>query len=414
MPKPLLSICLPTRNRAAYLEPHLRELTAPGAFGFPVEIVIGDNCSEDDTPRIVAAHVAAGAPVRYLRQPRDVGFQANLFSLFRAAEGEFAIYLADDDRLVPAALGDALAALQRQPELVALYGPWEAYDATTKAVSGKTFVLPEPIVYGPRDRLALLRMMLERNIIPEVPIMRTRVLGATLYRSTDIYWAFTLLDRLLEGGAVLFTGTPYYRVVGQHWPGEDRSTVLTRWTLYDWEVCRRGLEYFFWRARGVSPPLPAEEHAAIAAQIDARSRFLASNAAYARYIANDHVGATEAGMLAAASGVPVYEETRKLSRLFAAVDLLLEVFDATAGATRLALLGFQAPQAITQLVHIRRPDLGIDAIAPLDRSAFDGCLLVAVDHRHREMLLDAGAPPGRVLDFDRLLRFVTIPEGGAA
>lgn len=414
LPKPLLSICLPTRNRAVYLEPHLRELTAPDAFPFPIEIIIGDNGSEDDTARIVEGHIAAGAPIRYVRHERDLGFQANLYAIFRLAEGEFSIYLADDDRLVASALAEAIALLQRRPELVALYGPWEGYDSTTKAVTGRTFVLPEPLEYGPRDRLALLQTLLDRNIIPEVPLIRTRVLGATLFRSTHIYWPYTLLDRLLDSGGIVLTGIAFYRVIAQHWPGETRSSVLHRWTPDDWENCRRGLDYFFWRARCTSPSLSPADEAVFRDLIAERGRFYLSNAMYGRYTNHDFVGATEIGMLVAAAGIWAYPETRQLSRVFAASDLLFEVLDATPGTSRVALFGFQAPAAITQLLTTRRPGTAVDVMPQPDPTAFDGHLVVAADGRHRDALLQAGFAQGRVIDFERLLAFVTIPEAAPA
>jgi hypothetical protein len=408
---PVLSICMPTRNRAAYLEPNLAELTAPNRFAFPIEIVIGDNGSVDDTARIVAAQIAAGAPIRYIRHPRDLGFQANLFAIFRAAVGEFAIYLADDDRLAPSALAETIADLQRRPEIVALYGPLADYDPTTDTVKGQTFILPEPVEYGPRDRIALLRMLLERNIIPEVPIVRSRVLGASLFRSTHIYWAYTLLDRLLEAGAVRFTNMPYYRAITQHWPGETRSTVAARWGLSDWEACRRGLDYFLWRARSVSPPLAPDEEAALAGQLAAVNGYFLSNAMYGRYINNDHVAATEVGMLAVAAGHGLHPQVKEVSRLMAASDLLLEVLDASDGLARVALYGFQSPQAITTLLRTRRADLPVDVVEdPRSGDFRDAHLIVAVDRQRREDLLDAGFRQGRVIDFDRLLGFVTIPE----
>lgn len=408
---PVLSICMPTRNRAVYLERHLAELTAPNLLPFPIEIIIGDNGSEDDTGRIVAAQIAAGAPIRYIRHAHDIGFQANLYALFRAAAGRFSVYLADDDRLVPAGLAETIADLQDRPDVVALYGPWQGYDPIADVVTGQTYILAEPVEYGPRDRLALLRLLLDANIIPEVPIVRTRVFGATLFRSSHIYWPYTLLDRLLEAGSVRFTGTPYYRTVGKHWPGEERSTVSMRWSVADWESCRRGLDYFLWRARSLSPPLAADEEAALTGLIAERNRFFLSNAMYGRYMNHDHVVATEVGMLVAAAGLPLHAEIKQVNRLMAAVDLLLEVLDVTEGLTRVALFGFESPQAITTLLTTRRPELAVDVLRdPRGDACRDHHLIVAVDHPRREFLIAADYPQGRVIDFNRLLGFVTIPE----
>jgi glycosyltransferase involved in cell wall biosynthesis len=53
---PLLSICIPTYNRASYLEATLRSITERSAFQQTneVEIIVSDNCSTDLTPQVIS------------------------------------------------------------------------------------------------------------------------------------------------------------------------------------------------------------------------------------------------------------------------------------------------------------------------------------------------------------------------
>ena len=51
--KPLLSICIPTYNRADYLKATLDNITSDQAFGLEIEVIISDNASTDHT-RLVA------------------------------------------------------------------------------------------------------------------------------------------------------------------------------------------------------------------------------------------------------------------------------------------------------------------------------------------------------------------------
>ena len=55
MTEPLLSICIPTRNRAAFLYRTLRSITETPVFqnGNEVEVVVSDNASTDATEEIV-------------------------------------------------------------------------------------------------------------------------------------------------------------------------------------------------------------------------------------------------------------------------------------------------------------------------------------------------------------------------
>ena len=51
--QPLLSICIPTYNRAEYLVGALENIISDPAFDERVEIVISDNASTDDTENVV-------------------------------------------------------------------------------------------------------------------------------------------------------------------------------------------------------------------------------------------------------------------------------------------------------------------------------------------------------------------------
>lgn len=54
---PLLSVCIPTYNRAAFLKATLASLTGQAVFQQTnqVEIVVSDNCSDDETSSVIAA-----------------------------------------------------------------------------------------------------------------------------------------------------------------------------------------------------------------------------------------------------------------------------------------------------------------------------------------------------------------------
>jgi glycosyltransferase involved in cell wall biosynthesis len=54
---PLLSLCIPTHNRASFLEATLTSLTRQTVFQCTdeIEIVVSDNSSSDETPRVIAA-----------------------------------------------------------------------------------------------------------------------------------------------------------------------------------------------------------------------------------------------------------------------------------------------------------------------------------------------------------------------
>ena len=91
---PALSICVPTFNRARYLECLLQDLTDQIMdLGYSYEILIGDNASEDDTADVVA-RFGDQLAIRYIKRPENVGSYHNLSQLFDVARGRYVVYLA--------------------------------------------------------------------------------------------------------------------------------------------------------------------------------------------------------------------------------------------------------------------------------------------------------------------------------
>ena len=94
---PLVSVCVTTYNHAKYiaqaLESILRQRTS-----FGVEIVVGDDCSSDDTVAICQRYVEHYPDrVRLLTTPRNMGMRANYRRTIEAARGEYIAICDGDD-----------------------------------------------------------------------------------------------------------------------------------------------------------------------------------------------------------------------------------------------------------------------------------------------------------------------------
>ena len=116
VPQPLLTIAIPTFNRAAQLEGLLLALEAQVAGVPGVEVLVSDNGSPDRTPEVIASAVArfrrAGATLRAFRQPSNIGSDANFAFCFKHAAGHFFWMCGDDDLIVPNAVAEVLQLLQ--------------------------------------------------------------------------------------------------------------------------------------------------------------------------------------------------------------------------------------------------------------------------------------------------------------
>jgi glycosyltransferase involved in cell wall biosynthesis len=118
--RPLLSLCIPTYNRAGLLEPMLQSLCRQcAAFGDQLEIVVSDNASTDDTRAVVDA-ASAVAPISYFRNAENVGSRNFLLAVERAS-GEYAWVLGDDDLVLDGGLRTVVDALHAHPEIDYFY-----------------------------------------------------------------------------------------------------------------------------------------------------------------------------------------------------------------------------------------------------------------------------------------------------
>lgn len=71
--KPLVSICIPTYNRAEYLKTTLDSIVCQPEFkAGMVEVVISDNCSTDNTEAVGKQYAATHTGVRYYRNEKNV------------------------------------------------------------------------------------------------------------------------------------------------------------------------------------------------------------------------------------------------------------------------------------------------------------------------------------------------------
>jgi glycosyltransferase involved in cell wall biosynthesis len=122
---PLLSICIPTYNRAKLLREtlaHLREVC-----GDDVEIVISDNCSGDDTQDAIRSFASRFSHFRAIRQPENRGGIANFAAALSVASGKYLYPLSDDDRIYFPALMAAVAVMEEAAGITGVFGGYEEW-----------------------------------------------------------------------------------------------------------------------------------------------------------------------------------------------------------------------------------------------------------------------------------------------
>ena len=92
---PLVTVGIPVYNAASLLREGLDCICQQTMQD--IEIVVSDNASTDDTPKILAEYAGRDDRIRLLRQPQNVGMQPNFTAVLDAATAPYFLWRAYDD-----------------------------------------------------------------------------------------------------------------------------------------------------------------------------------------------------------------------------------------------------------------------------------------------------------------------------
>ncbi len=114
-----LTIAIPTYNRVQHLKKNLPQVVAI-TKKLPIEIIVSDNCSTDETQVFMEEFLQKNPQVRYYRRNENGGMDCNFLNCFDKAHGEYVLLLSDDDLLLAAGLKSLMFALEQSPVFVYL------------------------------------------------------------------------------------------------------------------------------------------------------------------------------------------------------------------------------------------------------------------------------------------------------
>jgi len=102
MTTPLLSICIATYNRAAYISETLDSIIPQ--LDDDVELLVVDGASTDNTEDVMRRYIEVNSHIRYVRLPAKGGVDRDYDRSIELAHGEFCWLFTDDDLLRPGAV----------------------------------------------------------------------------------------------------------------------------------------------------------------------------------------------------------------------------------------------------------------------------------------------------------------------
>lgn len=202
---PILSVCIPTYNRAETLRATLGTLfdALPELRPGEIELCISDNASPDHTQEVISAAEGRGITLRTAKQSANLGFEGNFWAVAGLASGRYIWITGDDDQFVASPLRDLLDLLRDCNNDVVLINsaPWKQ---TTKNMPSQEIAGIEQYF----DKLGLFHASFIGNVILSRRLLlgnydENTVKGSMYPQMAPVY------DHLRNGSCQFFNVNPH-------------------------------------------------------------------------------------------------------------------------------------------------------------------------------------------------------------
>lgn len=141
---PFVTIVTPTLNRVGFLEHAIRSVVNQE---YPhIDYIVMDGGSTDGTIDLLKRY---DGRLRWFSEP-DHGQADAINKGWQRGRGAILAWLNDDDRYEPGAVGEAVDALLRVPEVALVYGAWRCVDVTGRVIENAG----NPSDFDPREAIS--------------------------------------------------------------------------------------------------------------------------------------------------------------------------------------------------------------------------------------------------------------------
>ena len=199
-----ISVCIPSYNRSTLLPGLLDSIFAQEYANYEV-VIAEDNSPERVSTRNVAYEYSAKYPgkLTYVENPVNLGYDGNLRHLFELAQGDYVLFMGNDDLMCLGALAKVVAALNRHPNIGVLLRSYAAFDVTPDNVV-QTFRYFDRELFFPAGAATIGTIYRRSVVIPGMVIHRESALSHATNRfdGTLLYQLYLVAEILAEKNAV--------------------------------------------------------------------------------------------------------------------------------------------------------------------------------------------------------------------
>ena len=131
--KPKISICIPAYNRPEYLGPLLDSILSQDFKDYEIVICEDKSPKRAEIKAVTDAYISKfpSTPIRYFENATNYGYDRNLRELLLKSQGEYCLFMGNDDILAPNALRVIASGVTRHKDVGVVMRSYASFDGTT-------------------------------------------------------------------------------------------------------------------------------------------------------------------------------------------------------------------------------------------------------------------------------------------
>ncbi len=189
----LLTVAIPTYNRAKSLERILRKIKKERGF---FQILVSDNNSADNTEELIQKYQKTMPNLIYNKNETNLGYSGNILKLYELSKTRYIWYLSDDEEILSGTIGKVVEAINKYKSTVMIFShkridPYgrELIDGVEEDVCYKN--IDEIKNYSIILRTCFLSILVIEKILPLSDIKK-------VYDKNNVYFQLSLSLLLLK------------------------------------------------------------------------------------------------------------------------------------------------------------------------------------------------------------------------
>lgn len=185
----MISVCIPAYNRADMLPQLLDSIVQQEDADFEI-VIAEDGSPERQAIGETVGHYQIRFPrlIRYHENDENLGFDGNLRRLFELAQGEYCLFMGNDDLLCPGALSAVTSAVRRYPNVGAIMRSYAVFDGTPNNIVQEYRYFPNERFF-PAGKDSIVTFFRRMVVIPGIVLHRPTALqcATNRYDGTLLY-----------------------------------------------------------------------------------------------------------------------------------------------------------------------------------------------------------------------------------